>query len=74
MKTRQIGDVFMHPDYGKLKVVESCGANMCDGCVFVGEEHCMNDAARFHTGHCSIEIRGDGLDVIFVKAEGGEDA
>lgn len=59
---------------GKLKVVAEGSLNECYGCVFNSPKVCMNDADRLHTGACAMEYRSDGQGVIFIKAEGGENA
>lgn len=74
MKDYPIGKIFTHPEYGKLKVVAEVDVNGCYGCVFNSPKVCMNDADKRHTGACAIEYRSDGQGVIFVKAEGGENA
>lgn len=74
MKDRPINDVFYVPEYGELKVVAEFAANECYGCVFNNPKMCSNEPDKRHTGACSMEHRSDGQGVIFVKAEGGENA
>ena len=71
MKDRKIGEVFVHPRFGELKVVEEISANECTGCVFVSPI-CSNEPDRRHTGNCSMELRQDCMGVIFVNNEKGE--
>lgn len=74
MKDREINSEFNHPVYGKLKVVAEGAVNECFGCVFNSPKMCLNDADRRHTGACAMEYRSDKQGVIFVKAEGGDNA
>jgi hypothetical protein len=59
---------------GKLKVVAEGSVNECYGCVFNNPKMCSNEPDKRHTGACAMEYRSDGQGVIFVKAEGGENA
>lgn len=74
MKDRPINDVFYVPEYGELKVVAERTVNECYGCVFNNPKMCSNEPDKRHTGACAMEHRSDGQGVIFVKAEGGDNA
>ena len=74
MKDYPIGKVFPHPIYGKLKVVAEGAVKECYGCVFNNPKMCSNEPDRRHTGSCAANMRIDGQGVIFVKAEGGDNA
>ena len=74
MKDREINSELEHPVYGKLKVVAEGAVNKCYGCVFNYPKMCSNEPDRIHTGNCAADMRLDGQGVIFVKAEGGDNA
>ena len=74
MKDRPINDVFYVPEYGELKVVAEGSVNECYGCVFNNPKMCSNEPDKRHTGSCAANMRIDGQGVIFVKAEGGDNA
>jgi len=74
MKDLAIGTIISHPTMGKLKVVAEGSVNECYGCVFNNPKMCSNEPDKRHTGACAMEYRSDGQGVIFVKAEGGENA
>ena len=74
MKDVEIGTIIVHPTMGRLKVVAEGAVNECYGCVFNNPKMCSNEPDKRHTGECAMERRSDGQGVIFVKAEGGENA
>lgn len=74
MKEREINSEFEHPSMGRLKVVAEGAVNECYGCVFNNSKMCSKEQDIRHTGACSMEFRSDGQGVIFIKAEGGENA
>lgn len=74
MKDRELNSTFTHPTMGKLKVVAEFAVNECYGCVFNNPKMCSNEPDRIHTGSCAADMRLDGQGVIFVKAEGGDNA
>ena len=67
MKSRKIGDVFVHPTEGKLRVVVEPAVGECYGCAFNGVKMCKNDPDKIHTGSCAASERADNTGVIFVK-------
>ena len=74
MKDVEIGTIIVHPTMGRLKVVAEGAVNECYGCVFNNPKMCSNEPDRIHTGSCAADMRLDGQGVIFVKADGGENA
>lgn len=74
MKDVEIGTIIVHPTMGRLKVVAESMLNECYGCVFNNPKMCSNEPDKRHTGACAMEHRSDGQGVIFVKAEGGDNA
>lgn len=74
MKDREINSEFEHPLYGRLKVVAEGAVNECYGCVFNNPKMCSNEPDKRHTGSCAANMRIDGQGVIFIKAEGGDNA
>lgn len=69
MKSRKIGDTFVHPTAGKLQVCAEGAENECYGCVFDNPKCCGNDPDHIHTGACAKIARPDNTGVIFKKVK-----
>lgn len=62
MKIIEVGTIFNHPKYGKLKVVERAG---CEGCYFRRTEEYIPCAKEDYSLLCAPGDRSDDNSVIF---------